>query len=312
MDVINLTGSLKALLENGADPNAVDFDGRTVLHLIAWPVRRRNGPLGGNRLLNGTGVRLLLDHGVSVVQQDHAGNTPFHFAASGSDLHHMSLYWSGCTPEELAGALKTRNNQGETPLHWAAAGCKVDILEHLISRGADLEDLSANGWTPLMYAMAGPGTASEVLQATRLLLFHGADPLISTAEGWTALHGLARHLDSDTESPLGKLAGELILRGADVEARAPMIAGHENRWKLRRSEDVPETRQPEMIMPRRTPLHWAAAYGALGVAKALLAHGADPSAQDVHKQTAVEIASDSRLPESIVAEFIKLVEPADQ
>ena len=41
-DVANLTGALKALLDNGANPHVVDDSGMSALHYLARPVTRQN------------------------------------------------------------------------------------------------------------------------------------------------------------------------------------------------------------------------------------------------------------------------------
>ncbi|KAK1253048.1 hypothetical protein MKX08_004235 [Trichoderma sp. CBMAI-0020] len=190
---VDLVGALKALLDNGADPN-----GRGP----SW--RNRPSPSG-----------------------DEFGNTPLHYAAFGSNMHSFSLYTAGLPVDSPHNdALKSiRNNSGETLLHWAAAGKKIDILRVLLSSGADVNAANDNGWTPLMCAVA-PSTATETcmpryyqaLQAARIILDHGADPLACTAEGWTPLHCLSLYLD-DGDGDNNKLADLARSSGKDVSGR---------------------------------------------------------------------------------------------
>ncbi|KAL9168773.1 hypothetical protein ABFS82_04G036900 [Erythranthe guttata] len=62
------------------------------------------------------------------------------------------------------------NSKGMTPLHYAAEQGNEELMEILLSKGADIESNSVNG-TPLQYA-----ASLENLDSVRLLLEHGANP----------------------------------------------------------------------------------------------------------------------------------------
>lgn len=307
---VDLAGGLKALLEKGADPNGTGYDEETALHHLGSPVRVRQER---EQRLHETGIRLLLDHGASVTQPDKIGNTPLHYAAFGSNVRIFTLYANSLLDENQDTALAAlKNSNGETLLHWAAAGGKLDILHYLLSRGIDTNSTTDNGWTPLMCALA-PSMAPtkkvhQAVQAAGLLLLHGADPLLSTAEGWTALHCLSLHLDNDAIGDTAQLANGLLIRGVPIEARAPMLvrglartgprtSGHHvGLWGSRVHEAMQRAATaPDMVRCNRTPLHWAAYHGAVGVANALLAHGADASAEDEYGNTPVKLAFESPL-----------------
>jgi ankyrin repeat protein len=225
--------------------------------------------------------------------------------------------------EDQGVILNMKNLQRETPLHWAAAGGKIDTLEYLLFRGFDVNAKSANGWTPLICALsptlkhqyhdAQAKQPWEAVQAAQLLLFHGADPLVSTAEGWAPMHCLARYQDGDDRSDLAQLAKQLILCGADIEARATMLSQgipeqvHPNKTvnSLRHCEFAWGSEVQEMmeltagkrgfVRPGLTPLHCAAEHGALGVAKTLLSYGADASAKDPSGSTPAQMAREATL-----------------
>ena len=63
-----LTHGISCLLENGADPNIVDDQGRTPMHIIA-----QKG-IGKNQ------VQLLIEHGADINARDVQGETPFDYA----------------------------------------------------------------------------------------------------------------------------------------------------------------------------------------------------------------------------------------
>ncbi|KAK4076547.1 uncharacterized protein Triagg1_4150 [Trichoderma aggressivum f. europaeum] len=317
----DLVGALKALLDQGADPNGGGAAGETALHHLGSPVHIKKGP---KRCLHETGIRLLLQHGASVTIRDEFGNTPLHYAAFGSNMHIFALYTTGLAVDSQDNdALNSiKNNSGETLLHWAAAGKNIDILRFLLSSGADVNAANDNGWTPLMCAVA-PSTPTETfvpryykpLQAARFMLDHGADPLACTAEGWTPLHGLSLYLDNGdgNDNKLADLAKELITRGIPVDARATMLAISTNssRKSLRvsnREVGIWGSRVAEHLQPNgdkspattkdRTPLHWAMFHGAAGVAKVLLANGADVNAVDERNCLPADLISTSPLLET--------------
>lgn len=306
---VDLAAGLKMLLEKGADPNGKGDNEQTALHRLGSPVQVRQER---ECRLHETGIRLLLDYGASVCQPDNQGNTPLHCAAFGSNIRIFSLYLHGVPAEDRDAALAMRNNHRETLAHWAAAGGKIDILQHLLSRDININSTTANGWTPFLCALA-PSKAPtkgppQAVQAARLLLAHGADPHICTAEGWTALHCLALHLDNDAAGDTAKLADDLILRGARVETRAPMLVRDFDKNDRRASHRYAKPwgflaqaamqlaeDQPDMVLSDLTPLHWAAYHGAVGVANALLTHGANPSANDANGNTPARLAAESPL-----------------
>ncbi len=78
--------------------------------------------------------------------------------------------------------LHVRNEAGLTPLMAAVAqGASSEVVEALLSAGADIDEQAASGATALMLA-AGSGTPAQVIY----LLNAGADPTVTDAEGRTA------------------------------------------------------------------------------------------------------------------------------
>lgn len=75
------------------------------------------------------------------------------------------------------------DGDGSTLLHHAARAGQLDVMELLITRGADLNAKSHTGWTPLRDAIVGHQAA-----ALRLLLQRGADPRIEDDGGLSAIH----------------------------------------------------------------------------------------------------------------------------
>lgn len=314
---IDLVGALKALLENGANANSRGAAGETALHHLGSPVHVKKGPW---RYLHETGIRLLLQHGASVMIQDDSGNTPLHYAAFGSNMHIFSIYTTGLpTDSSDSNALNSvRNSSGETLLHWAAAGKKIGIVRFLLSSDADVNAANEKGWTPLMCALA-PSTANEAvrscsyttLQAVRSILGHGANPLTCIAEGWTPLHCLSLYLDhSGSNDDLASLAERFISNGVPANSRATMLtavttSGRKSLrvssrevgiWGSRVLEHLQsKSEDPRATVKDSTPLHWAVFYGAVGMTVVLLANGADVNALDANGNVPGDLIDSSPL-----------------
>ncbi|KAL7765717.1 hypothetical protein ACKLNR_003633 [Fusarium oxysporum f. sp. zingiberi] len=306
---INLIGALSVLLENGADPNTKDDKGRTALHHLGDAQSVCQGVRA--RRVNESGIRLLLGHKASVLLKDQSGTTPIHKAAYGTNLRLLLLQLftlpSGAERHEV---ILTTNKYGTTLLHYAAAGAKLDIIEYLVSQGLDVNRTNENGWTPLMCALvptssgfSDDGKAKAILnaiQAAQILLDHGADPLVTTAEGWTPLHALSLFITRDISRKVLAAIVELISRGVDLNARAifPTATGRSHPpppasywgYTLHHMIQEPDKYGIALVRQGYTTLHFAAAKGSVGMAKALLANGADPSCRDATGNSAAKIA----------------------
>jgi ankyrin repeat protein len=75
-----------------------------------------------------------------------------------------------------------QDNVGVTPLHYAAGLNNTNLVEYLISKGANVKAASKQGWTPLHWA-AHMNAAEVVAQ----LVAKGADPEAKAIDGKTPL-----------------------------------------------------------------------------------------------------------------------------
>lgn len=85
---------------------------------------------------------------------------------------------------------EARDRQGWTALHWAAHHHRLRCVEALIAGGAGLDVVDHRGRTPMMLAMRSP-SARGLDEVVERLLTAGADPDLRDDHGWTALHHLA-------------------------------------------------------------------------------------------------------------------------
>jgi len=252
--------------------------------LVGYAVARRQGLIASESLLEAT-------------ENGHAGRVAF-------------LLSLGQDPDE-------RDWVGWTPLHsaayWGNARIARDLLEHGANPNARTEDtigapdmVSQAGYeaplkTPLFAAAAGghPDVA-------RLLLDHGAQPSVPGYWGETALHRAA--MQGETA-----VASLLIARGADPNAETktgetPLhwaVRGHGGlRWTMpfrsdaNRDKHVNSAAVVQLLLGAGasvdarddkgwTPLHWAAAYGHVQLARILVTADADVNAKVSDEQVLV-------------------------
>ncbi len=255
-------------------------------------------------------VRLLLDRGVDVDQQDELGNTPLiavageghtsilrlllerganvHLstndgttalmnAAANGRLEHVRLLLQ-------AGArLDRRNQAGETALIQAIKFGRPQVVDFLLAQGADpnlysQEEVQAlDRMTPLMYAAEYGGVVDGSTAITRALLEYGAEPNITRRNGDTAL-AIAKR------KGYRQIATLLRSRGGRDESLYAALSAEEAMLKAIRLGDVEKVRllletatDPNYRDPITgvTPLLTAAYYGNLEATQLLIRHGAD-------------------------------------
>lgn len=269
---------------------------------------RNEGPETG---IHESGVRLLLEYGASVTLSDDSGETPLHTAAYGCNLGLFKFLLSKSTSED---ALLKTNNYGETVLHYAAASKNIEVVQFLLSTSCfNVNQPNTNGWTPIICSLTTtlesyvgrpkPFPLSLVRRATQLLIDHGARTDITTDEGWTPLHCLARNKSTADDPDACTLAELLVSRGAPLDAEAPGLS----REPRKRSTTIQLSRpwgfrvrvlieqSPEILLPPSTPLEWAIENNARAVKKVLLplvgssCHDGDTTGPDVRDNMTVMI-----------------------
>ncbi len=148
--VLRESDSIERLyMEQGADVNAKDILGYTLLHKAAE---------SGNKEL----TAMLLAHGANINARTNAGYTPLHIAFLEDETELLLAH--GADPN-------AKDSQGRTPLYFAASGDPKDYkgkgvlkveteqslarIEVLLAHGADVNATDNDGRTPLFYAKIG-------------------------------------------------------------------------------------------------------------------------------------------------------------
>jgi ankyrin repeat protein len=94
-------------------------------------------------------VKLLMEFGAKIDEQDKNGDTPLHIAARHEHLASPSIVnWLILHHANT----EIKNKEGETPLHIAANYRANFIAELLLNAGADLNAQNNESLTPLMIA----------------------------------------------------------------------------------------------------------------------------------------------------------------
>lgn len=158
-----------------------------------------------------------------------------------------------------SGADINASTDGFTPLQVAAANGLLEVVEYLISKGANVNGRGEGGLTPLhMVAYSEPYLATSFAhrEIAELLISKGADVNAKCKGNSTPLDGTAMN-------GYKELAELLISKGSDVNTK--------------NSDNT-------------TPLHLAVGYGHRDVAELLISKGADVNIKNNNGFTPLQIA----------------------
>lgn len=180
---------IEALLDRGADLEAVNDEGMTALHFASGLPDARPDVVG-----------LLLERGANANAQDDLGITPLHFA---NDTLIVALLLN------YGADVNRKTNDGYTRLHEADAALAALLLEH----GADVNAVADDGYTPLFYA------ARTNADSVALLLEYGAEVNVVADNGDTPLLAVIDYLADGGGSDGVAILRVLLENGADVDAK---------------------------------------------------------------------------------------------
>ncbi|XP_029374134.1 ankyrin repeat and protein kinase domain-containing protein 1 [Echeneis naucrates] len=182
----------------------------------------------------------------------------------------------------------TQFSGNKSLLHYTVASGDAESVAHVLSLGAEVNCVTASGYTPLIIAVL-----HRFHEIISMLLDHGASVSQGDEDQWTALHFAAQNGDCRT-------VRLLLDKGAVADVREKVgwmplhLAcqnGHETVVRLLLSRLSAEALRECEMAQGRTPLHLASVYGHLNIAKLLLSQGADPNATDHSLSTALHLAA---------------------
>jgi ankyrin repeat protein len=188
-----------------------------------------------------------------------------------------------------------KDGGGLTALVYAARSDDIDSVKVLLAAGADVNQVTDYGWSPLLVA-----TQNRYYKLGAYLLEHGADVNLANKGGWTPLYLATdnRNIESG-DYPVRKgdmdhldFIKLLLDKGANVNARM---------------KDTTETRtvftNQWLDENGATAFLRASQSGDLVLMKLLLAHGADPKIDTMLHVTALQVAAGIGWVEGITYEW---------
>ena len=190
---------VKVLVENGADLDIQDNEGKTAL---IWAVKKEyleEGHFEEEYFLKIEKeyleiVKLLVENGADLDIQDNEGKTALIWAVKKEYFKIVKLL------VENRADLDIQDNEGKTALIWASIKENFKIVKLLVENGADLDIQDNEGKTALIWAVKKEyleeghfeeeyflKIEKEYLEIVKLLVENGADLDIQDNEGKTAL-----------------------------------------------------------------------------------------------------------------------------
>ena len=197
--------TLPELTEKGADVDARDRGGRTLLHYASY-----DGEVEA--------VRTLIKAGADVNARDSYEDTPLLYAVNNGSSEALS------TLIDAGADVNARKPGGVTPLHYALSHRSSEAVRILIDRGADVNASSGDSDRPLSIAL--PSDHGGSVEALRMLIDAGADVNPKTEFGRTT------PLRQALYNGRPEAVRMLIDAGADVNAKdyfgeTPLDQAHE-------------------------------------------------------------------------------------
>jgi ankyrin repeat protein len=224
-------------LKAGMNPNVTNQYGYTAL---MWAAGQGRDAV----------VQMLLDNGADVRARAADGSLPLMFATRQRNVNTAKILL-------VHGADINAQSGGSTPLILATLENQTEMMDFLLSNGAQPEGRDKEGYTALFYAahnVKNEDANGVTLPAVKLLLQHGAKVNIQGNDGTTPLAWAARKGEWD-------ICQILLDAGADIKA-----ADHNKKTIL---------------------IHAVEGEGDPTVAKLFISKGSDVNAQDATGETAL-------------------------
>jgi ankyrin repeat protein len=172
------------------------------------------------------------------------------------------------TPRGRRPAAREPDGGALTALVYAARSGSIDAARALLEGGADVNQTTRYGWSPLLAA-----TQNENYQIAKFLIEHGANVNLANKGGWTPLY-----LAVDNRNIEG---GDYPVRSADMDSLAYITflldKGANVNWRITESTETRTVFTNQWLNEDgATAFLRAAQSGDLELLKLLVARGADP------------------------------------
>lgn len=292
---------LNLLLDNGADPNAMNPDGKNLLFIAIEKsdldtlklLVQKNTDINRKYLTgkyplihaiykrNGAVIRFLIDSGANTNIKDESGNTPLVAAVESKDIQVTEYLVKG------GADVNVTNSAGKKLLVVAYDKNSLEIFTQLISGGAQVNELF-DGQTMLHVTV----TANK-LSFVNALVKGGADLNAKNREGRTPLMITAEK---------GFSNGAKLLLGASADFNVKDNAGETALFKAVKINSDGSYAVADLILKAgakaddaggdgKPALLQAAEAGGYGFVSLLLKYGANPNTENQKKETVIYILS---------------------
>ena len=187
-----------------------------------------------------------------------------------------------------------KDGGGLTALVFAAREGCFECAADLVAAGADINQTTLYGWSPLLTA-----TQNRHYKLAGWMLDHGANPNLANKGGWRPLYLATdnRSIESG-DYPVRKPDMDhldfiklLIDKGANVNGRVCGVQSTPKECKGDTTETRTNFTMQWLYEDGATPFLRAAQSGDVVLMKYLLAHGADPKIASAHGDTALSVAA---------------------
>ncbi len=239
---------VKALLQQGADPNTRNEKGDTLLFLA---IDKKSLPI----------VKLLVEHGADVHARGRYHQTPLIRAVWKNALTIVKYLLP-------LSDIEAEDKDGDTALIYAAEFNRLKIAKILIEHGAEINKRNRYQRTALHKA-ADRG----YLEMVKLLIEHGADLYAKDKYGYTPYN--------DAVFQSHKEVQRYLLKHMHPLAHAIITEQYDLAEQLIKQEKFINEPTPEGSYP----IHWAVRKNHLKLLKLLVEHGADVNVQDAQENT---------------------------
>ncbi|KAL6743422.1 hypothetical protein Aduo_016464 [Ancylostoma duodenale] len=213
--------------------------------------------------------------------EDKNGHTPMLMAVMGGRTDLVELLLS------KGANIAHCDRDGHSAVHWAVVCGQLETLTYLLSQGADVEAPDILKAAPLHYATASEEIAPELaLSILHTLLKHGAKPNCRDIDERTPILWAASNGNLEAMHSLKQAGGDLMAVDRDRLGVIHCAASHGYHETIDFiMESVPRFSVDQKDRAGHTALFYAVTYGHYEVAKRLLDYGANPNHQDHRLRT---------------------------
>jgi ankyrin repeat protein len=307
--------AVKELVAAGADVKvASNFDTKGGSAYLANPVKQRlksafgvegdanaKGKAGGF----GGGGQAKGGKGGAKGGQAKGKGAPAPGAAKGAEVDVVGAA-DAAAAQASFGRQRDTNGGALTALVYAARQNCIECAKILLDAGADVNQPTHYGWTPLLTA-----TQNRNYKLATLLLERGADPNLRNHGGWSPLYLATDNRNIETgdypvpKSDLDHLVyiKTLLDKGADPNIRVCGTNSTATECKGDSTETRTNFTMQWLFEDGATPLLRAAQSSDVDLIKLLMERGADPKIKTAHDVTALSVASGIAWVEGVTFEW---------